>query len=221
MFIFQYNGLRDKLLMQGISYNTKLIQAGLDSVVNVSKDYIGQNVVVIFDNTHDERSKSAIRGDLVNSTFRQGILKDITRPQKAKDSLVLFEDPDDGKKILTPVQTIALIDIVSTYDLAYPVQIENPELAQFFFKFFYHRRGETGLLHSNPLGAFIDGRSKVIRPGNECKQAYFKGFQSLSAKIEFDDDTPERCTGSYEKMLREGKIASKNTYVIRCGKRGQ
>jgi hypothetical protein len=218
MFIFQYNGLRDRLLKE-YEYNTTLIKAGLASIVEASKEYIGQNVVVIFDNTRDEHACCPIGSDLVNSTFRQGILKEITQTKKVKNSVVLFEDPSNGKKILTPIYTKKLIDLVSVHDLSYPVQSEDPELSTFFFKFFYHRRGESGMLHSHPLGAFVDGRSRVIRPGSECKQAYFTGFHSLSPKIALETEVPERCTSAYEKRFREGTLPSQKNYIIRCGKR--
>ncbi|MGV8141251.1 MAG: hypothetical protein ACP5NW_02290 [Candidatus Woesearchaeota archaeon] len=218
MFIFQYDGLHQKLFPGGRYPDKKIIDAGLDSIIDLSNDYIGEKVVVIFDNNHDIRSKYAIEGDLVRSTFRQGVLKQITGTHNVAQSVILFEDAMDGKKVLEPIKTIRLIDMVSIRDLSYPTQAENGAFSRFFFKLFYHRRGETGLLHFNPLGAFIEGRSKILRPGNECKQAYFTGFQSLSEKIEYDEGAPERCTSEYEKMLRQGSVASKKTYVIRCGK---
>ncbi len=220
MFIFRYGGgLRERLSLDENSYNTKLINAkgGLNSIIKESKPMIGQNVVAVFDGTHDERVKSPIGGDMVNSTFRYGILMGITRSSVAADSIILFEDPVDGKKILTPIKTASLIEMVSAYDLTYPVKVDDPEASQFFFSFFYHRRGEKGFLHSNPLGAFVDGRSQVIRPGSECKQAYFQKFQSTSFGSVYSEGDPERSSAEYERRLRQGNLASQKTYLIRCG----
>jgi hypothetical protein len=209
MFIFQYEGLHQKI-WPGESYSNKgLMEAGLDAIVDLSKDYIGEEVIVVFDN--NKNITYSIGGDLINSTFRKGVLKGVTRPKKVAQSIMSFED--------TPltIQTIKLVDMVALQDLCYPVSCDN---FAFLFSFFFHSRGLKNVLYSNPIGAFTEGRLKFVRPGCNCEQAFFSNLQSTSSTA-YDDGLPERSSKEYYRLSIQKNFVSDPVHVIRCGKRNQ
>jgi hypothetical protein len=239
MFIFQYDGMFQRSF-PGEKYPDKklLKDKGLDFIIEDAKKHllIGQTVLVAFDNTLKDsvRKKFPIGPDFVNSTIRQGVLKEITYPKKKYDSMILFEDDSNGGMVLPPIKTSRIIDIISAYELSYPSYVVSPidinlKELEFFFGFKYFGRGttEAAQIDCNPLNAFVDARKKILvsesearrKKYNDFRQAYLSRLKSTSLNLLYDEGETETCSRDFERRIQNNDIPSQKTYVIRCGRR--